>query len=297
CQHGRGAMVARLSHQPDRGRSSRAPPRRRAGRAIRTQDHRLRHAGRRHAQISHGAARSADARIHGARARAMGGARPLPAQRPVALARLRPGRLAVPAGDFSPPRRHGRLGAHRQRDARAPARRRYARNPRPLRRQAKEASAVAADRLCLAGIKRVWRHCARTPAAFMTAAHLSRSRARKAANSGGEEILASTPSLTKALATSGDCRLALMSALSRLTIISGVPVGATTPVNETDVKSATPASIIVGTSGICERRRSLVEASALPCPPWPGGRAEAGFSNETCVPPATVAATDGPPPL
>src|SRR5262249_12855525 len=112
-------------------------------------------------------------------------------------------------------------------------------------------------------------------------------------NSWGEEILASTPSLTKALATSGDCRLALMSALSRLTIAAGVPVGATTPVNETDVKSATPASIIVGTSGICELRRSLVEASALTWPASTSGSDDAGFSNENCVSPATVAATMG----
>ena len=37
-QHGRGAVVARLSHQSDRGRASRAPSRRRAGRAVRAED-------------------------------------------------------------------------------------------------------------------------------------------------------------------------------------------------------------------------------------------------------------------
>ena len=57
-QHGRGAVVARLSHQPDRGCAAGAAPRRRAGRAIRAQDLGLRHAGRRHAQISDGAARA-----------------------------------------------------------------------------------------------------------------------------------------------------------------------------------------------------------------------------------------------
>src|SRR5262249_8724197 len=131
----------------------------------------------------------------------------------------------------------------------------------------------------------------------MTAAHLSRSLARKAANSWGEEILASTPSLTKVLAISGDCRLALMAALSRSTIASAVPAGATTPVNETEVKSATPASIIVGTSGICELRPSGVGAGALRWRPWAGGGEEAVFQNENGFSPATVAATDGPPPL
>src|SRR5262249_25045868 len=72
-------------------------------------------------------------------------------------------------------------------------------------------------------------HSARTPAAFMTAAHLSRSAARNAANSSGEEFLAPTPSLTKVLAISGDCRLALMAALSRSTIAPGVPAGAPPP--------------------------------------------------------------------
>src|SRR5262249_52287404 len=205
------------------------PPRRRARRAIRTQDHGLRHAGRRHAQISDGAARFAHARIYGARARAVGGTRPLPAQRPVALARLWLGRLDRPLGDVCAPRRHPRLGAHRQRHAPAPARPPPAPKPPPPSRPAAGRPAVAAGGY-LAVINRVRRHCGCTPAALMTAAHLSRSLARKAANSWGEEILASTPSLTKVLAISGDCRPALMAALSRSTIAPGVPAGATTPV-------------------------------------------------------------------
>ena len=40
-EHRRGAVVARLSHQSDRGRASGALSRRRAGRAIRAQDHRI----------------------------------------------------------------------------------------------------------------------------------------------------------------------------------------------------------------------------------------------------------------
>ena len=38
-----------------------------------------------------------------------------------------------------------------------------------------------------------------------------------------------------------------------------MPAGATTAVNETDVKSGTPASIMVGRSGVCEPRVSLVD--------------------------------------
>src|SRR5262249_43191030 len=134
-----------------------------------------------------------------------------------------------------------------------------------------------ADRIYLAVINRVRPHCACTPAAFMTAAHLSRSLARKAANSWREEILASTPSLTKVLAISGDCRLALMASLSRSTIASGVPAGAPTPVKETGGRSAPRASILVGTSGICELRRPGVEASALTWRASPRGSDDGGF--------------------
>ena len=108
---GRGAVVARLPHQSDRRRASGAAPRRRAGRPVRAEDIGFRTADRRHAQVSDGAARLADARIHGACARAVGGARPLSARRAVAAARLQPGRLDRPLGDLRPARRQGRLGA------------------------------------------------------------------------------------------------------------------------------------------------------------------------------------------
>jgi len=62
-----------------------------------------------------------------------------------------------------------------------------------------------------------------------------------------------------------------------------VPAGATTAVNETDVKSGTPASIIVGRSGVWAPRLSLVEASARTLPAWTSGSDEAGFSNENWV--------------
>ena len=49
-EHGRGAVVARLPHQSGRRHAYRAQPRRRAGRAIRRQQDRLRAAGRCHAE-------------------------------------------------------------------------------------------------------------------------------------------------------------------------------------------------------------------------------------------------------
>src|SRR4029078_8848896 len=91
-------------------------------------------------------------------------------------------------------------------------------------------------------------HSACTPAVLITVVHLLRSRARKAANSSGELVLASTLSLVSVAPISGDFRLSLIAAFSLATIAAGVPAGATTAVNETDVKSGTPASIMVGRS-------------------------------------------------
>ena len=82
------------------------------------------------------------------------------------------------------------------------------------------------------------------------------------------------------LATSGEARLSLMAALSRLTMAPGVAAGATTAVNDTEVKSGTPASIMVGRSGVCAPRLSPVEASARTLPACTSGSDEAGFSNE-----------------
>ena len=68
-EHGRGAVVARLPHQSGRRHAHRAPPRRRAGRAIRRQQDRLRPAGRCHPQARDAAACSADPRTWSMRAR------------------------------------------------------------------------------------------------------------------------------------------------------------------------------------------------------------------------------------
>src|SRR5262249_10079308 len=140
-------------------------------------------------------------------------------------------------------------------------------------------------------------HSICTPAVFTTVVHLSRSRARQAANSSGEVIVASGQSFTSVPATSGDLRLSLIAPLSLPTIAAGVLAGATTAVNETDVKSGTPASIIVGRSGVCAPRLSLVEARARTLPAWTSGKDEAGFSNENWGSPAPTALAERPPPL
>src|SRR6478752_3105233 len=168
---------------------------------------------------------------------------------------------------------------------------------KPLRRSRRRRHQTSS---CV-GLTRAWRppggHSACTPAVLITVVHLSRSLARKAANSSGELALASTLSLVRVAPISGDFRLSLIAALSLATIAAGVPAGATTAVNETDVKSGTPASIMVGRSGVCAPRVSLVDASPRTLPACTSGNDAAGFSNENWVSPATTAWVERPPPL
>ena len=74
------------------------------------------------------AARAADQALHGARPRAVGGARPAGAQRAGAVARLHARRLDRHLGNLRAPHRRGRLGGDRPRDAEAPAQRAAARD-------------------------------------------------------------------------------------------------------------------------------------------------------------------------
>ena len=127
-RHGRGAVVARLSHQSGRGHADHAAARRRPRRAIRARQDQLGASGRRHAQAADAAARAADQALHGTRPRAVAGARAAGAQRAGALARLHPRRLDRHLGDLRAPHRGGRLGRDRPRDAGTPAQGALARN-------------------------------------------------------------------------------------------------------------------------------------------------------------------------
>src|SRR5262245_34140419 len=87
------------------------------------------------------------------------------------------------------------------------------------------------------------RQCNFPPAAWLTGAQRSRSRARNAAKTSGGPIRGSTPSLVKAVSISGEARASLIAALSLAMMAGGVAAGATTPVNETETKSDSPLSI------------------------------------------------------
>src|SRR5262249_57533942 len=64
-------------------------------------------------------------------------------------------------------------------------------------------------------------HSTFTPAAWITGAQRSRSRARNAAKTSGGPIRGSTPSLVKAVSISGEARASLIAALS-LAMMAGV---------------------------------------------------------------------------
>ena len=82
----------------------------------------LDHVDRRDPQISHGAARAAGTRIHGARTDSVAGARLASAYHPAALARLFARRLDRDVGSIRAQRRLGRVGKERREYLGAPAR-------------------------------------------------------------------------------------------------------------------------------------------------------------------------------
>ena len=84
---------------------------------------RIHHADRRHAQGHRAAARSAQARVHGARAKNLGRTRPAGAHPAAAVARLFARRLGRGVGRLRGPRGRGPMGRNRQGNVRAAARR------------------------------------------------------------------------------------------------------------------------------------------------------------------------------
>ena len=90
-----------------------------------------------------------------------------------------------------------------------------------------------------------------SPVSRTRGGHLRTSSAMKAANSDGEESLASAPCCRMLARTSGDFRQSSIATLSVLTTAGGVPAGATTPVQSVglNARSGKPASTMLGTCG------------------------------------------------
>jgi hypothetical protein len=105
-----------------------------------------------------------------------------------------------------------------------------------------------------------------------------------------------TPSFFIIACISGEARPGCSTSLICLIMAGGVPAGATRPVNDIDTKSGSPASIMVGTSGIVGLRVSPVTPSALSLPACTSGMMTDGFSNvsSTCPPMMSVSAAAVP---
>src|SRR5262249_43327420 len=115
------------------------------------------------------------------------------------------------------PLAHGADGAEHAVDAAARARleRRTQRFDQTLRRSA----AQDADAL----------HCGLMPACWVTLAHFSMSRRRKASNSSGDMVMGTAPCLAHASRIAGLAMILAISAFRRSMISLGVPLGAIRP--------------------------------------------------------------------
>src|ERR1700751_3668547 len=98
--------------------------------------------------------------------------------------------------------------------------------------------------------------------ALMTFAHLATWPSMKVLNSGWVITIGEAPVFSQASLISGRARILVISWLSLSTIGCGVPAGAMKPTHKVALKSGTPASVIVGTSGRVDDRVLPVVPSA-----------------------------------
>src|SRR5262249_39693402 len=95
--------------------------------------------------------------------------------------------------------------------------------------------------------------------------------AMNAAKSSGDPTFGLALSLARIASASLVFIIVLISALSLLTIIVGVPAGARTPIQNVACSLGNPLSIVVGTLGSCGSRASSATASAFSFPASIGG--------------------------
>src|SRR4249919_3028246 len=98
--------------------------------------------------------------------------------------------------------------------------------------------------------------------ALMTFAHLATWLSMNALNSGCVMTIGVAPVFSQASLMSARARIFVISRLSLSTIGCGVPAGAMKPTHKVALKSGTPASAIVGTSGNVGERVLPVVPSA-----------------------------------
>src|SRR6185312_13004359 len=125
--------------------------------------------------------------------------------------------------------------------------------------------------------QRLSRYCCSIFDCWMMSCHIGTSLATRAARPFGPAARTSKPTSRSLAVTSGSFSTASVSAETRWTIASGVPAGAYMPWKVSETISGKPDSIMVGTSGRSNQRRSTVRANARSAPDlmcgWAGGSA------------------------
>src|SRR5688572_12665446 len=140
-------------------------------------------------------------------------------------------------------------------------------------------------------------HSGLMPASFTPRDHFSVSFATNDVISAGGMRMASAPSSSKRLRMSGESRTRPTSRYRRSSTGRGVPTGATMPHQLLTSKPGTPASAMVGTSGIAALRFALLTPSALSLPERMCGTICTRLPRLNCTWPAMVSVRAGPPPL
>ena len=105
------------------------------------------------------------------------------------------------------------------------------------------------------------------------------------------------PWVAMLVCTPGSAMALRISWFRRATISFGMPAGPTKQYQLFAAKPGTPASAMVGTSGMPAWRASVVTPSTLSLPALTCGSADGGLAKLICTWPAIRSAMDGPPPL
>ena len=113
----------------------------------------------------------------------------------------------------------------------------------------------------------------------------------------GVVVKTSAPSVATRSRASGELIAFTRSALTRVTIGLGVPVGATTPHHWLVSKPLTPASCKLGVSGKAKKRSGVVTARARNFPAFTLGNADATDTNAKLAWPPRSSVSAGPAPL
>src|SRR6266571_4149501 len=138
---------------------------------------------------------------------------------------------------------------------------------------------------------------ARAPEIFTTSAQRATSSRSCRSNSSGVLPTGSAPCSRRRLRVSGELAALITAAARVLTVSRGVAAGASRPNHSGTSTPSTPASFIVGSSGISSVRLAPATASARRRPDFTCGPTATGLMKDSWTSPASSAAIEGALPL